>query len=141
MGPGVRSTATEPIAARASACAPNGMPTSWATPSETDAAATPAIIRSLDGATTIELLYSRSPQQLQIACRAAEPAALWSRGPGDRGRRCRRAIEVVKPAEIGLDGVSESPMKAHGPRRSVQRPISKWTGIEHTRRTLCRNQG
>jgi hypothetical protein len=29
------------------------MPTSWATPSETDAAATPAIIRSFDGATAI----------------------------------------------------------------------------------------
>src|SRR6516164_11430873 len=53
MGPGVRSTATEPIAARASARAPNGMPTSWATPSETDAAATPAIIRSFDGMTAI----------------------------------------------------------------------------------------
>ena len=53
MGPGVRSTTTEPIAARASARAPNGMPTSWATPSETDAAATPAVIRSFDGATAI----------------------------------------------------------------------------------------
>src|SRR5271168_904072 len=53
MGPGVRSTTTEPIAARASARAPNGMPTSWATPSETDAAATPAIIRKFDGATAI----------------------------------------------------------------------------------------
>src|SRR6185437_9813472 len=74
MGPGVRSTATEPIAARASARAPNGMPTSWATPSETVAAATPAIIRSSDGATTIELLYSRSPQQPQTSCRAGEPA-------------------------------------------------------------------
>jgi len=29
------------------------MPTSWATPSETDAAATPAVIRSFDGATAI----------------------------------------------------------------------------------------
>src|SRR5258708_6183144 len=55
MGPGVRSTTTEAIALRASARAPNGMPTSWATPSETDAAATPAIIRALDGATAIEL--------------------------------------------------------------------------------------
>lgn len=62
-GPGVRSTTAEPIAVRASARAPNGMPTSWATPSETAAAATPAIIRSLDGAAAIELLYSRSPER------------------------------------------------------------------------------
>src|ERR1700758_959681 len=94
MGPGVRSTATEPIAARASARAPNGMATSWATPSETNAAATPAIIRSLDGATTIELLYSRSRQRPQTACRAGEPAATW-------GTAQARAAEFVGPADHG----------------------------------------
>src|ERR1700757_1972914 len=85
MGPGVRSTATEPIAVRASARAPNGMPTSWATPSETDAAATPAIIRSRYVATAIELLYSRSPQPPQTPCRAGEPATTGCcRGPAGR---------------------------------------------------------
>ncbi|GJO53858.1 hypothetical protein NJB1604_44540 [Mycobacterium marinum] len=36
----------EPTAVRASARVPNGMLTTWATPSATDAAATPASIRS-----------------------------------------------------------------------------------------------
>src|ERR1700731_62883 len=90
MGPGVRSTTTEPIAARASARAPKGMPTSWATPSETDAAATPAIIRSLDGTRAIELLYSRSPQRPQsLAVQAnrghGHPVVDPRHGTGDLG--------------------------------------------------------
>jgi hypothetical protein len=62
--------ATELIAARASARAPNRMPTSWATPSETDAAATPATIRSFDGATAIgaTVLASRSATAKTLPC-------------------------------------------------------------------------
>src|ERR1700757_2592398 len=94
MGPGVRSTTTEPTAPRASARPPNGMPTSWATPSETDAAATPAIIRSFDGATAIgaTVLAFPSTTANTLPCRRTADIAILPptprHGTGDLASRC-----------------------------------------------------
>src|ERR1700733_3461056 len=99
MGPGVRSTTTEPIAARASARAPNGMPTSWVTPSETDAAVTPAIIRSFDGATAIGATVLAFPSTTantlpgrRTGYTGMLPSSSYLRFRSSRRRRPRRVV-------------------------------------------------
>ena len=83
----------EPTAVRASARAPKGMPTSWATPSETDAAATPVSMRSFDGATAIRgiLLALLSSDRKHLAALANR---LRRRAVVACSRGAKRALDV-----------------------------------------------
>src|SRR6202012_5434859 len=69
-------------------------PTNSATPSEMDAAASPAIIRSFDAETAIELLYPCSEQRPQIRC-CPEELAIPAPASVDGSRQTRPSARAA----------------------------------------------